>query len=334
MSHQVQRREFVTLLGALAAAWPLVARAQSRPSRLIGVLMSGSEHDPLLQDYLAIFREGLKKLAWIEGTSIRYEYRWATPDTDSIQRFARELVALKPDALLAPNTPTTAALLQETRTIPIVFTNVADPVGGGFIGSLPRPGGNATGFIGMEAAISGKWLELLKEIAPPLTRVAVIFNPGTAPGGGSFYYPGIEAAARVFGVQVTKVPVHDAAEFDQVIANHAREPNGGVIAMPDTFMNGHRMEIAELALRHRLPSIYPYRFFAEAGGLMTYGNDQHDNYRRAAIYADRILKGIKPSDLPVQIPVKFELVVNVKTAKSIGLEVPPSFYWRADEVIE
>jgi putative ABC transport system substrate-binding protein len=332
-SNHLRRREFITLLGG-AAAWPLAARAQ-QPDRMrrIGVLMAYAESDPEGQAFVAAFREGLQKLGWTEGGNIRIDTRWATPDVQSIQRFAKELVALQPDLMLSPNTPTTAALLQQTRTIPIIFVNVADPIGSGFVASLPRPGGNVTGFITMEPTMAGKWLELLKEIAPRVVRVALLFNPATATYIDIYLKP-FKAAASSFGVEAIAAPVRDMTEFESVVATQAREPNGGLIVAPDIFMNVHRAEVVELAARHRLPAVYPFRFFPELGGLLSYGNDLIDNFRRTATYADRILKGEKPSELPVQFPVKFELVINLKTANALGLDVPLQLQQRADEVIE
>ena len=250
-----------------------------------------------------------------------------------MQRFAKELVALQPDLILSQSTPTTAALLQQTRTIPIIFAIVADPVGSGFVASFPRPGGNVTGFTNMEPTMAGKWLELLKEIAPRVARVAFLFNPATAPYA-EYYLNPFKAAAASFAVEAIAAPVRDTSELESVVAAQAREPNGGLIVMPDTFMTAHRVEITSLAARYRLPAVYPFRFFAELGGLLSYGNDLIDNFRRAATYADRILKGAKPSELPVQAPVKFELVINLKTAKALGLDVPVHLQQRADEVIE
>jgi putative ABC transport system substrate-binding protein len=330
----MKRRDFITLLGGAAAAWPHAARAQQTGGmRRIGVLMTLAETDALGQAYLAAFRDGLQKLRWTEGRNIQIDIRPATPDAESIERVAKELVALQPDLILAANTPTTGALLQQTRTIPIIFANVSDPVGAGFVASLPRPGGNVTGFITMEGSMAGKWLELLKEIAPPVARVAFLFNPATAPFAEYFLNP-FKAAAVAFGVEPVVAPVHDTSELESVVAAQAREPNGGLIAMPDGFLIADRAEVTSLAARYRLPAAYPFRQFAEVGGLLAYGTDLVDQYRRAAIYADRILKGIKPSELPVQVPVKFEMVVNAKTAKALGLELPSSFYWRADEIIE
>jgi putative tryptophan/tyrosine transport system substrate-binding protein len=331
----MQRREFITVLGGSAAAWPLALRAQQPTGiRRIGVLMSAAENDPEYRAFLAGFREGLQKLGWIEGSNFRIDYRWDSLDAESIQQFAKELVALQPDLILTQNTPTTTAVLQQTRTIPIIFANASDPVGSGFVASLPRPGGNVTGFINIEDSMAGKWLELLKEIAPHVSRVAAIFNPALAPSGGTYYLTPFKAAAASFAVEAIEAPIRNTSELESVIAAQALKPNGGLIVMPDGFLVAHRAEIISLAARYRLPAVYAYRFFTELGGLLSYGNDNLDNYRRAAIYADRVLKGIKPSELPVQAPVKFELVVNAKAAKALGLEVPSSFYWRADEVIE
>jgi putative tryptophan/tyrosine transport system substrate-binding protein len=330
----VKRRSFITLLGGAAAAWPLAARAQQpNGMRRIGILITLAESDTVGQAYVGAFREGLQKLGWMEGRTFRIDTRRATPDVESIQRFAKELVALQPDVILTQNTPTTASMLQQTRTIPIIFANVADPVGSGFVASLPRPGGNVTGFITMEPTIPSKWVELIKEIAPRVARVAFLFNPATAPYFGVYVNP-FKAAAATFGVEPIIARVHDTSELETIIAALARDPNGGLVVMPDGFLVAHRAEIASLALRYRLPAVYPFRVFTEVGGLLSYGNDLVDQYRRAAIYADRILKGEKPGDLPVQVPVKFELVINRKTAEALGLDVPPSFYWRADEVIE
>jgi putative ABC transport system substrate-binding protein len=330
----MQRREFISLLGGAAAAWPLAAGAQ-QPDRMrrIGVLMVYAENDSEAQAWVAAFREGLQKLGWTEGRNIRIDTRWAAADAEAMQRFAQELVALQPDLILSQVTLTTAALLQQTRTIPIVFAMVADPVDSGFVASLSRPGGNATGFASNEGSLSGKWLELLKEIAPRVNRVAFLFNPATAPFA-EYYLNPFKAAAASFAVEAIAAPVHDTSELESVVAAQAREPNGGLIIMPDAFTNVHRAEITSLAARYRLPAVYPYRFFTEIGGLLSYGFDRLDNFRRAATYADRILKGAKPSELPVQLPVKFELVINLKTAKALGLDVPLHLQQRADEVIE
>jgi putative ABC transport system substrate-binding protein len=269
----------------------------------------------------------------VEGRNIRIDTRWAAFDTESRQRLAKELVELQPDLILAQSTGAAASMLQQTRTIPIVFVQVADPVGSGFVASLPRPGGNATGFMNMEPTVAGKWLELLKEIAPRVARVAFLFNPAAAPFFEFFLNP-FKAAAVSFAVQAIAAPVHDTSELESVIAAQAREPNGGLITMPDPFLNVHRAEVTSLAARHRLPAVYSDRIFTESGGLLSYGNERLDHYRRAATYADRILKGAKPSELPVQASVKYELVINLKTAKALGLDVPWQLQQLADVVIE
>jgi ABC-type uncharacterized transport system substrate-binding protein len=332
----MRRREFITLLGGAAAAnaRPFAARAQ-QPDRMrrIAVLVAFAENDPEAQAWVAAFREGLQKLGWAEGRNIRIDTRWGAVDSDSRQRFAKELVALQPGLILSSNTPTTAALLQQTRTIPIVFVNNADPVGSGFVASFPQPGGNVTGFVNLEPSMAGKWLELLKEIAPRVNRVAFLFNPSTATYFEYFLNP-FKAAAPSFGVEAIAAPIHDRSELESVVAAQAREPNGGLGVMPDPFMAGHRAEVTSLAARYRLPAVYFFRYFTELGGLLSYGHDPLDNYRRAASYADRILKGAKPSELPVQAPVKFELVINLKTAKALGLDVPLHLQQRADKIIE
>ena len=331
----MRRREFITLLGGAAAAWPLAARAQqSERMRLIGVLMAYAESDPEGQAWVAVFRGGLQKLGWAEGRNIRIETRWAPPENaGSRERFAKELVALQPELILSHTTPTTSALLRETRTIPIVFANVSDPIGSGFVATLSRPGGNVTGFTTIEASLGGKWLELLKEIAPHVNRVAFLFNPETATYA-EYYLNLFKAAGATFAVKATTAPVRDKSEVESAIATLAGEPNGGLIVMPDSFPIAHRVEITSLAARYRLPAVYPFRFFADIGGLLAYGVDLSDNFRRAASYADRILKGEKPGELPVQGPAKFEFVINLKTAKALGLTVPDNLLARADEVIE
>jgi len=330
----MRRREFITVLSSGAVAWPLAARAQ-QPDRMrrIGVLMGFAESDREGQTFVAAFREGLQTLGWAEGHNIRIDYRWTALDKELMQRFAKELVALQPDLILTQSTPATAVLLQQTRTLPIVFGLLADPIGSGFVASFSRPGGNVTGFVTMQSTMGGKWLELLKEIAPRVTRVTALFNPATAPYVEYWLNP-FKAAAASFAVRAIVAPIHGASELESVVAAQAYEPNGGLIVMPDTFMNEHRSEITSLAARYRLPAVYPYRVFAEFGGLLSYGDDLTDNFRRAASYVDRILKGEKPSELPVQAPVKFELVINLKAAKALGLDVPVHLQQRADAVIE
>jgi putative ABC transport system substrate-binding protein len=330
----MRRREFITLLGGAAVLWPLLARAQQTTGMpRIGVLMGYAESDREGQANVAAFWEGLQKLGWTEGRNIRVDTRWAAAEADLIQRFVKELVALQPDLILTQNTPITAAVLQQTRTIPIIFANVSDPVGSGFVAGLPRPGGNVTGFIDMDASMGGKWLGLLKEVAPRVARVAFLFNPATAPFA-EYYVTPFKAAAASFAMEAIAAPVRDTSELESVVAGQAREPDGGLIVMPEAFMNVHRAEVTSLAAHYRLPAVYPRRFFAELGGLLSYGNDQSDNFRRTATYVDRILKGEKPADLPVQVPTKFELVINLKTAKALGLTVPPMLLTSADEVIE
>jgi len=250
-----------------------------------------------------------------------------------MKRFAKEPVAQQPDLVVTQNTPTTASMLQQTQTMPIVFANVSDPVGSGFVASLPRPGGNVTGFINLEGSLAGKWLELLKEIAPHIARVAILFNPATATYS-EYYLNPFKAAAGSLGIEAIAAPVHDMSELEQIVAAQAREPNSGLVVMPGAFLNIHRAEVTSLVAHYRLPAIYPYRFFTELGGLLSYGNDPIDNFRRVASYVDRILRGEKPTDLPVQQPTRFELVINLKAAKALGLGVPSLLQQRADEVIE
>ena len=332
----MKRREFITLLAG-AVAQPLAARAQQGDRvRRIGVLMGYAESDSDARAWYAAFRAELQTLGWTEGRSIQIDTRWATPDdAESMRRFAMELVTLQPDLLLSSSTPTTTALLKQTRhTIPIVFAMAADPVGSGFVASFAQPGGNVTGFIyTTEPKMAGKWVELLKEIAPRVARIAMLFNPVSAPYADYWLNP-FKAAATSFAVEAIPSPVRDRSELQSVIAAQAREPNGGLIVMPDSFMDAYRVEITSLTGRYRLPAVYPVRFFAEVGGLVSYGVDRTINFRRAATYVDRILKGEKPAELPVQTPTKYELVINLKSAKALGLEIPPALLARADEVIE
>jgi putative ABC transport system substrate-binding protein len=330
----MRRRQVLSFLGG-AAVWPLAARAQHADRvRGIGVQIGYAESDRQGQAFVAAFRDELQKLGWTEGRNIRIDTRWAAAgDAEARQRAAKELVALQPDLILSHGTPTTATLLQQTRTIPIVFAAVSDPLGSGFVASFPRPGGNLTGFMNLEPTMAGKWMELLKEVAPRVARVALLFNPATAPYAENWLKP-FKAAAASFGVKGIAEPVRGTFELEAVIAAQAREPNGGLIVMPDTFTTAHRSEITALTARHRLPAVYPFRFFAEYGGLLSYGTDLVFDFRRAAIYADRILKGSKPSELAVQGPVEFELVINLKTAKALGLDISPMLLARANEVIE
>jgi putative ABC transport system substrate-binding protein len=301
--------------------------------RRIGMLMAYAENDAQGQAYIAVFRERLEKLGWAEGRNIRIDHRWGALDPDSSQRLAKELVALQPDLILSHNTPTTAALVRQTRTIPIVFAIASDPVGSGFVASIARPGGNVTGFNNLDPPMVGKWLQLLNEIAPRVTRVALLFNPTTAPYAQN-YLSTFQAVAASLAMEAIAAPVRDTSEIESAITAQGREPNGGLVAITDAYLIAHRAQIASLAARYRLPAIYPFRVFIGAGGLLSYGNDLVDAFRRAADYVDRILKGEKPAELPVQAPTKFELVINLKTAKALGLTVPPSLLARADEVIE
>ena len=329
----MRRREFITLVGT-GAAWPLVAHAQ-QPDRIrvIGVLVAGTADDPEHQARVAAFRQGLEQLGWTDGHNVRFDIRWATTNADALRKHAAELAALAPDVIVsAAGTTTTAPLLEATRDLPIVFVILIDPVGAGFVASLARPGGNATGFLMFEYGLSGKWLELLKQIAPGVTRVAVLRDPTIASGIGQF--GAIQSAAPSLGLEATPFNVRDASEIERDIAAFARSANGGMIvtAAPRSLI--HRDLIVALAARHRLPAVYSLRPFFSHGGLIAYGPDILDQFRRSAAYVDRILKGEKPADLPVQAPTKYELLINLKTAKALGLELPTALVARADEVIE
>jgi putative tryptophan/tyrosine transport system substrate-binding protein len=330
----MRRREFIAGLGG-AAAWPLAARAQQLDRmRRIGVLLGFDENDPGAKPALSGFMQGLTELGWTDGRNLRIDVRWAAGNVDRARTFAKELVNLQPDVILTQGTSVTAALQQETRTIPIVFAVVADPVGAGFVAGLPRPGGNITGFINLEASIAGKWLELLTEIAPTVKRAAIMFNPDTAPSGGSYYLRAFEAAARSFKMEPITAPVHSDAEIETVITSLGREPGGGLVVMTDDFMYVHRAPIILLAARNNVPTVYFLSVFIRDGGLLSLGTDQVDIFRRAASYVDRVLRGAMPAELPVQQPTKFWLTVNTKTAKALGLAVPRLILLRADEVIE
>lgn len=328
----MKRREFITLVGGAAATWPLEARAQ-QPERVrrIGVLMSFG--DPTTESYVRAFRGALTKLGWTEGRNLRTEVRWGAGDADKIRSFAKEIVDLRPDAIVGQSTPVVVALVRETQTIPIVFVNVADPIGSGFVASLARPGGNLTGFMTDNSALGGKWVELLKEIAPRTMRVALMFNPTTAVPL-KFYMPSVQAAASTLGIEVNATPVQAKDEIEGVIAAQARDQGSSLIVMPDPFNAVNREHITLLAARYRVPAMYYRREFAEAGGLIAYANDFAEQFPQAATYVDRILKGAKPEDLPVQAPTRFDLSINLKTAKSLGLDVPFGMQQRADEVIE
>jgi putative ABC transport system substrate-binding protein len=328
----LRRRKFITLLGG-AAAWPLVAGAQQTDRvRRVGALGALAADDPEGQARLAAFREGLQQFGWIDGRNVRIDSRWGAGDADDIRKNAKELVALAPDVILATGSAAMGPLQQLTRTVPVVFVLVPDPVGAGYIDSLAHPGGNATGFTIFEFAIGAKWLELLKEIVLGLKRAAVLRDPAISSGLGLF--GAIQSAAPSLGLEVSAVNVRDAGEIERAVSSFARSPNGGLIVTPSALAGVHRKLIIALAAQHKLPAIYYERYYVKDGGLISYGADFHDQFRSAASYVDRILKGEKPADLPVQAPTKYELVINLKTAKALGLTVPPSLLARADEVIE
>ena len=333
----MRRRDFITLFGGAAIApamlWPRAARAQ-QPQRMrrIGVLMPRAADDPEGQARIAAFLQGLQQLGWTVGRNLQIDARWSAGKAADTRKYAAELAALAPDVILATGSATVGPLLLATRTVPIVFVSAPDPVGAGFVDSLARPGGNATGFAQFEYSMSAKWLELLKEVAPRVTRVAVIRDPAIAAGAGQ--YGAIQSAAPSFGVEARPVNVRDPGEIERAVAAFARTPNGGLILTASALASVHRELIIALAARHKLPAVYTGRLFVASGGLISYGPDRIDPYRRAAAYVDRILKGEKPADLPVQAPVKYELAINLKTAKALGLAVPPTLLARADEVIE
>jgi putative ABC transport system substrate-binding protein len=335
----MRRRQFITLLGGAALApavlWPRPMLAQqSARVRRIGVLIPLPESDAQARAEVAGFREALQTLGWAEGSAARFEIRWAGGEIDKIRGYAKELVALQPDVVLARTTPVTAALLKETRTIPVVFVNVSDPVGAGFAASMARPGGNATGFTNVEASLGGKWVEVIKEINPRVARIAIMFSPKTSPEGGAFYLRLIQDAARTIGVETVATPVDDAAAIEGAFVALAREPNVGLIVQPDVTTTTHRARIIALAAKHRVPAVYPFRFFTMEGGLVSYGIDVIDVYKRAAKYVDRILRGEKAGELAAQAPLKFELAINLKTAKALGIEIQPMLLGRADDVFD
>src|SRR5258708_5291840 len=336
MSRQIRRRDFITLLGGAAVAWPLAARAQQPDRvRLIGVLMAYAQSDRLAQSWLAAFRGALSKLGWTEGSNLRIELRWSADNTDRMKALAKELVDLRPNAIFGVTTPVTGVLAREAKTIPMVFAGVSDPIGSGFAAHLARAGGNITGFMSNDPAggLGGKWVELLKEIAPRTVRIELLFNPATAVPL-QYLLPSIQAAEFSFAVQVNAAPVHAKDEIEGVIAAQTRDPGGGLLVMPDVFNDVNRELIIALAARYSVPTIYFNRFFSEPGGLISYGDVRSEQFRLAAGYIDRILKGEKPADLPLQAPTKFELIINLKTAKALGLTVPDRLIALADEVIE
>ena len=332
----MRRRELIALLGGAAAAWPLAARAQQREvMRRVGFLSGNASDDLQTQPSLQAFKQAFSELGWIEGRNVHIDIRFGAANVDRIDGFAKELVSLHPDVLVGSTTTVIAALANETKTIPIVFVVVSDPVGSGFVASLARPGGNITGFVNIEASMGGKWVEFLKEVSQGLTRAAFIFNPDTAPYY-SYYLDPFENAARGLGVEAVAMPVRHVEELDALIGSLGERAGSGLALMPDAFTASRRVyePIIEMAARYRIPAIYPYRYMAEVGGLLSYGTDNRDLYRRAPVYVDRILKGAKPAELPVQLPTKFEFVVNLKTARRLGIEVPLELRTFADDVIE
>ncbi len=329
----MRRREFITLVGGAVFGWPIAGRAQqSERKRRVGVLMGLAADDAQAQDRIAAFEKGLQQLGWTDGRDLQIDYRRGGGNTDLTRRYAAELVALEPDVILASGGSVVGALLQATRTVPIVFTQTPDPVAAGFVASLARPSGNATGFTTAEYGISAKWLELLKEIAPGVTRAAVLRDPTVASGIGQF--ASIQSVAPSFGVELSPIDLRDESEIERSVASFARGSNGGLIVTSSSLAAVHRQAIITLAARYRLPAVYNYRYFTTSGGLISYGPDPIDQYRRAAGYVDRILRGEKVADLPVQGPTKYELAVNLKTAKALGIDVPPTLIARADEVVE
>jgi putative ABC transport system substrate-binding protein len=332
----MKRREFISFLGSAAAAWPLATVRAQEPGRMrrVGVLFAFFDYDPESQARITAFQQELESLGWREGHNIQIEYRWASGDTERFRALAAELVAARPDVLVAQASPSAEALARETRTIPIIFVAVSDPVGSGLAASLSEPGRNATGFTVFETSVGAKWVEFLKQLSPRLARVALLFNPATAPGRGTTYLQSVEAAVRSFRIDSMHATVSSAAEIEDAIATLSRRPDSGLIVMPDVFMTKHRDLIAALAIRHGLPAVYSFRYFAEDGGLFSYGIDVSDIFRRAAGYVDKVLRGAMPSSLPVQHPDKFELVINLKTASALGLDVPRILLARANQVIE
>jgi putative tryptophan/tyrosine transport system substrate-binding protein len=330
----MRRRDFMTLVGGAATALPLATHAQSEEMRRICVLMGFAESDPAQKTLIAAFTDGLKELGWQDGRNVRIDYRWGAADAERIGILARLFVDKRPDVIVAHTTPVVAALKTQTSRIPIVFIQVSDPIGSRFVTNFAHPGGNVTGFTNLEASITAKLMELLKEIAPRTSRVSVMFNPATSPEGGSYFLKPIEAAAPLLKTKLTAAPVHNPAEIDAAMLSLSHEPDAGLIVVPDIFIMAHRQQIITLAAQYRLPAVYAYRLFPASGGLVSYGTDLVDLFRRSTSYVDRILKGEAPANLPVQMPVKFELVVNLKAAKAFGLDIPMSVQERADEVIE
>jgi putative ABC transport system substrate-binding protein len=328
----MRRRDFIALLGGSAVIWPLSARAQQSDMRRVAIFMDLSDQDAEGQARVAAFKKGMQDLGWAEGKNVKFDIRWAAGDPARMRRYAAELVGLGPEVVMNSGLPTLVAMQQETRTIPIVFAQVLDPVGAGFVESLARPGGNITGFVSFEYSMAGKWLETLKLIAPHIVRIAAVRDLASPSEMGML--GAIQAVMPTFAMPFVAIGGRDAAEFERVIGEYAREPNGGLIILPSPNTLVHRRAIMAQAARHRLPAIYPYSFFVREGGLISYGIVPSDNFRRAAAYVDRILKGARPGELPIQVPTKFELVINLKTAKALDLDVPVSLQQRVDEIIE
>jgi len=330
----MKRRAFITLLGGAATAWPRTVLAQGMGARRIGVLMELAADEPQARSNVAALQRALYKLGWSQGTNLAIDYRWAPDDPVLVWKYAKELVELRPEVIIAQSSTVVATLLGQTRNIPIVFVSISDPIGEGFVASFAHPGGNVTGFMNFDSSMTGKWVELLKDIAPEITRVGFLFNPQATAGGGSYFLAPVDAAASAFKVKAVMALIHDDDEIEAAFAALAREPGAGAVLLPDIFTVAHHLLVVTLAERYRVPTVYGYRFIAQRGGLMSYGVDLDNLFERAATYVDRILKGAKPADLPVQAPTKFELAVNQKIAKALGLTIPPMLLAIADEVIE
>jgi putative ABC transport system substrate-binding protein len=331
---RLKRREFITLLASTAMTRPRTLAAQGIGARRIGVLMELAADDPQARSNVAALQRGLDKLGWSQGSNLKIDYRWAPDDPVLVWKFAKELVELRPEVIVAHSSPVVATLLGRTRIIPIVFVSISDPIGEGFVTSFAHPGGNVTGFTNFEASMTGKWVALLKDVAPEITRVGFLFNPQTTAGGGSYFLRPIDAAASAFRVKAVMALVHDDDEIEAAFAALAREPGAGAVLLPDVFTVAHHLLVVTLAERYRVPTVYGYRFMVERGGLISYGVDVNNLFERAAAYVDRILKGVRPADLPVQAPTKFELAVNQKSATALGLTIPPTLLGIADAVIE
>jgi putative ABC transport system substrate-binding protein len=328
----MRRRDLIIAIGGAVAVWPIAARAQ-QPERIrrVGVLLGTAESDPEAQSLISATRHRLEQLGWSEGRNIRMENRWTAGDSERLRAYAAELAQLNSDVIVCEGTPVVAAVQQATRTIPVVFVNANNPIGSGFVASIARPGGNITGFVSSEPAMGGKWLETLKEIAPDVVRVGLVYNPQTHTGQN---FQSIESVSQALAVKAIRLPFSNAAEIERTVGDFAREPKGGLLVLPDNSTILHRNLICTLAAQFQMPAIYPFRRFITSGGLTYYGADTKDMYQKLAEYVDRILKGVKPADLPVQTPTKFELIINLRTAKALGLSIPPTLLVRADEVIE